>query len=48
MTDLVRVSYASGSATVRIGAAGLTVEPRANDERSAVCPIELVSAALGT
>ena len=48
MSDIVRVQYAAGQAHVRIGERTLQVERRDDDQRTAVCPIELVSAALGS
>jgi hypothetical protein len=48
MSDIVRVQYAAGQAQVRIGQRTLLVESRDDDQRSSSCPIELVSAALGS
>jgi hypothetical protein len=48
MSDIVRVRYAAGRADVHIGDRSLTVERRDDDARAAVCPIELISAALGS
>ena len=48
MSDMVRVQYAAGQAQVRIGQRVLQVERRDDDQRSSSCPIELVSAALGS
>ena len=47
-SDAVRVRYADGSAEVRIGERLLQVQRRDNDARSTTCPIELVTAALGS
>ena len=46
--DAVRVRYADGGAEVRIGERLLQVQRRDNDTRTDTCPIELVSAALGS
>ena len=46
--DKVRVRYAGGGAEVRIGERLLQVQRRDNDTRTDTCPIELVSAALGS
>ena len=46
--DVVRVRYADGGAEVRIGERLLQVQRRDNDTRTDTCPIELVSAALGS
>ena len=46
--DIVRVRYADGGAEVRIGERLLQVQRRDNDTRANTCPIELVSAALGS
>ena len=46
--DFVRVQYADGGAEVRIGERLLQVQRRDNDTRTNTCPIELVSAALGS
>jgi hypothetical protein len=48
MSDIVHVQYAGGQAEVRIGLRTLQVERRDDDQRASVCPIELVSAALGS
>ena len=48
MTNRVRVHYAAGQAEVQIGERVLQVERRDNDARTSVCPVELVSAALGS
>ena len=48
MSDTVRVRYADGRAEVRMGDRALHVERRDRDGRSDTCPIELVSAALGS
>ena len=48
MTDVVQVHYAAGRAEVRIGDRVLQVDRRDNDARDYTCPIELVSAALGS
>jgi hypothetical protein len=47
-SDIVRVRYAEGSAEVRIGERLLQVQRRDNDSRVYTCPIELVTAALGS
>jgi hypothetical protein len=47
MSDIVRVQYAAGQAQVRIGQRTLQVERHDDDQRTSLCPIELVSAALG-
>ena len=46
--DTVRIHYADGGAEVRIGERLLQVQRRDNDTRTSTCPIELVSAALGS
>jgi hypothetical protein len=46
--DTVRVRYTGGGAEVRIGKRLLQVQRRDNDTRTDTCPIELVSAALGS
>ena len=46
--DTVRVRYIEGSAEVRIGERLLQVQRRDNDARISTCPIELVTAALGS
>ena len=46
--DTVQVRYVDGSAEVRIGERRLQVQRRDNDARSDTCPIELVTAALGS
>ena len=46
--DIVRVWYSDGGAEVRIGERLLQVQRRDNDTRTDTCPIELVSAALGS
>jgi hypothetical protein len=46
--DTVTVRYAGASAEVRIGERLLQVQRRDNDTRTDTCPIELVSAALGS
>jgi len=48
MTNLVRVHYSDGRAEVRIGERVLPVDRRDNETRDYTCPIELVSAALGS
>ena len=48
MSDLVRVQYADGQAEVHIGERVLHVERRDDDARAASCPMELISAALGS
>jgi hypothetical protein len=48
MTDVVRVQYGDGRAKVQIGDRALQVERRDRDGRDYTCPIELVSAALGS
>ena len=48
MSDIVRVQYAAGQAQVCIGQRTLQVERRDDDQRSSSCPVELVSAALGS
>jgi hypothetical protein len=47
-SDTVRVRYAGGSAEVQIGERLLQVQRRDNDSRTTTCPIELVTAALGS
>jgi hypothetical protein len=47
-SDIVRVRYAEGGAEVRIGERLLQVQRRDNDSRVYTCPIELVTAALGS
>ena len=46
--DTVHVRYANDGAEVRIGERLLHVQRRDNDTRTNTCPIELVSAALGS
>jgi hypothetical protein len=46
--DTVRVRLAGSGAEVQIGERRLQVERRDNDARTATCPVELVSAALGS
>ena len=46
--DTVRVRYTGGGAEVQIGERLLNVQRRDNDTRTSTCPIELVSAALGS
>ena len=48
MSDIVRVQYAAGQAQVHIGQRTLQVERRDDDQRSSSCPVELISAALGS
>jgi len=48
MMDEVRVRYVGGLAEVRIGNRVLEVDRRDNDARAYTCPVELVSAALGS
>jgi hypothetical protein len=48
MSDTVRVRYVDGRAEVGIGDRALHVERRDKDDRSYTCPVELVSAALGS
>jgi hypothetical protein len=48
VADTVHVRYADGGAEVRIGERLLQVQRRDNDARTNTCPIELVSAALGS
>ena len=47
-SDIVRVRYAKGGAEIRIGERLLQVQRRDNDSRVYTCPIELVTAALGS
>jgi hypothetical protein len=46
--DTVQVRYVDGVAEVRIGERLLQVQRRDDDTRTDTCPIELVSAALGS
>jgi hypothetical protein len=46
--DTVHVRYAGGGAEVRIGQRLLQVQRRDDDTRTDTCPLELVSAALGS
>jgi len=46
--DTVRVQYTDGGAEVQVGERLLHVQRRDNDARTNTCPIELVSAALGS
>jgi hypothetical protein len=46
--DSVTVSYTEGHAEVRIGDRALQVDRRDDDARAYTCPIELVTAALGS
>jgi hypothetical protein len=46
--DVISVRYEAGCAQVRIGGRGLEVDRRDRDDRESTCPIELVSAALGS
>jgi hypothetical protein len=46
--DTVSVRYLDGGAEVRLGDRLLQVQRRDNDARTDTCPIELVSAALGS
>jgi len=46
--DAVEVRYDQGRAEVKIGDRTLKVDRRDNDAREATCPIELVTAALGS
>jgi hypothetical protein len=48
MADTVHVRYAGGGAEVKIGERRLQVQRRDNDTRTSTCPIELISAALGS
>ena len=48
MSDVVQVHYAAGRAEVRIGERALSVARRDDEGRAEVCPLELVSAALGS
>jgi hypothetical protein len=48
MSDAVRVSYTNGQAEARIGERTLAVARRDDKARTSVCPLELVSAALGS
>ena len=48
MSDQVQIEYADGQAEVHIGDRLLKVDRRDDDARSETCPIELVSAALGS
>lgn len=48
MSDIVRVQYAAGQAHVSIGERSLRVERRDDEQRTGVCPMELISAALGS
>jgi hypothetical protein len=47
-TDPVIVHYTDGHAEVRIGERTLDVDQRDNLSRAHTCPIELVTAALGS
>jgi hypothetical protein len=47
-TDTVRVHYTGAHAQVEIGERTFTVDRRDNADRSYTCPIELVTAALGS
>jgi hypothetical protein len=46
--DTVRVRYVEGGAEVQIGERLLQIQRRDNDARTNTCPIELVTAALGS
>jgi hypothetical protein len=46
--DVVSVRYSKGHARVQIGDRLLDVERRDDDARAHTCPIELVTAALGS
>ena len=46
--NAVRVRYASGHAQVQIGERELHVDRRDDEARANTCPIELVTAALGS
>jgi hypothetical protein len=46
--DVVSVRYEAGRAQVSIGGRGLEVDRRDRDDRASTCPIELVTAALGS
>ena len=46
--DVVTVRYQDGHAKVRMGERVLEVDRRDNETRVHICPIELVTAALGS
>lgn len=46
--QVMRVRYAAGHAQVRIGDRELHVDRRDDDARAYTCPVELVTAALGS
>jgi hypothetical protein len=46
--DVVSVRYTQGWAEVTIGDRSLVVDRRDNETRAHICPIELVTAALGS
>ncbi len=46
--DIVRVRYVDGWAEARVGSRSLTVNRRDDEARSYTCPLELVTAALGS
>ena len=46
--DMVQVRYTEDGAEVQIGEQLLQVQRRDNDARANTCPIELVTAALGS
>ena len=48
MSDSLSVDYVSGQAQVTIGDRSFTVDRRDNDARTLSCPVQLVSAALGS
>jgi hypothetical protein len=48
MIDEVQVRFVEGRAEVRVGDRALKVDRRDNNARTYTCPIELVSAALGS
>lgn len=48
MGDLVKVRYVDGHALVQAGDRTIEVDRRDNALRTATCPIELVTAALGS
>lgn len=46
--DTIQVRYTEGGAEVQIGERILQVQRRDNDARTNTCPVELVTAALGS
>ena len=48
MGDRIQVRYVDGHAVVRAGDRTIEVDRRDNEQRAATCPIELVTAALGS